>query len=74
MMRTLFLLALASGLAACSEKPQTLGAMKSDAPAFQGTGSNFMAPGWKAGDKAGWANHLKARASYGQDDHARAPK
>jgi hypothetical protein len=34
----------------------------------------YTAQGWKAGDKDGWANHLKARASYGQDDHARAPK
>jgi hypothetical protein len=40
-----------------------------------GTGvAVYTAQGWKAGDKDGWANHLKARASYGQDDHARAPK
>ncbi len=71
MMRTLFLLALASGLAACSEKPQTLGAMKSDAPAFQGTGSNFMAPGWKAGDQTSWEQQLKTRGQ-GQDDYAKA--
>jgi hypothetical protein len=34
----------------------------------------FTEPGWKAGDKDGWANHLKARATYGQNDHVRAPK
>jgi hypothetical protein len=34
----------------------------------------FTEPGWKAGDKDGWANHLKARATYGMNDHARAPK
>jgi hypothetical protein len=34
----------------------------------------YTDPGWQAGDKAGWSNHLKARAQYGQNDHARAPK
>ncbi len=71
MMRTLILLALASGLAACSEKPQSLGAMKSDTPAFQGTGSNFMAPGWKAGDQTSWEQQLKTRGQ-GQNDYAKA--
>jgi hypothetical protein len=40
-----------------------------------GTGvAVYTDPGWTAGDKASWANHLKARAQYGQNDHARAPK
>jgi hypothetical protein len=49
--------------------------VRSDKPVQSGTGvAVYTAPGWKAGDKDGWANQLKARASYGQDDHARAPK
>ena len=74
-MKTVFILCSATLLMACGEKPQdTLGA-RSDKPAASGTGvAVFTAPGWKAGDKDGWANHLKARATYGMNDHARAPK
>ena len=38
---------------------------------FAGTGSNFTQPGWKAGDKAGWEQHLKARQQYGQNEYTR---
>lgn len=74
-MKTAFIIFSAALLVACGEKPQdTLGA-RSDKPAVSGTGvAAFTDPGWKAGDKDGWANHLKARASYGMNDHARAPK
>lgn len=57
-------------LAGCSEKPQSLGGVKSDVPAFQGTGSNFTDPGWKAGDKTSWEQHLKTRVQ-GQNDYAK---
>ena len=63
-------LALA-GLSACTEKPQTGGGVKQDAAPFAGTGSNFTQPGWKAGDKAGWEQHLKARQQYGQNEYTR---
>jgi hypothetical protein len=71
MIRYLVVLALAGGLAACGEKSQDLGANRSDVPAFKGTGSNFSAPGWKAGDKTSWEQHLKTR-TQGQNDYARA--
>ena len=63
-------LALA-GLSACTEKPQTGGGVKQDAAPFAGTGSNFTQQGWKAGDKAGWEQHLKARQQYGQNEYTR---
>jgi len=69
--RTLALIASLLALAGCSEKPQTLGGVKSDVPAFQGTGSNFTAPGWKPGDKTSWEQQLKTRGQ-GQNDYAKA--
>ncbi|MFD0667769.1 hypothetical protein ACT80S_08620 [Ramlibacter sp. MAHUQ-53] len=71
MIRTLALIASLLALAGCSEKPQTLGGVKSDVPAFQGTGSNFTAPGWKPGDKTSWEQQLKTRGQ-GQNDYAKA--
>jgi len=62
-------------LSACGEKPQDLSAVRSDKPAQAGTGvAPFTEAGWTAGDKASWANQLKARAQYGMNDHLRAPK
>lgn len=58
-------------LAACGDKPQTMAAPRSDTPAFTGTGSAFMAPGWKAGDKAAWEQQLKARQQNTQNDYSR---
>ncbi|PJI96414.1 hypothetical protein CLU85_1158 [Acidovorax sp. 69] len=60
-------------LTACGEKPQTGTGIRSDAPAYAGTGSNFMQPGWKAGDKAAWDAQLKARQQYGQNEYTRTP-
>ena len=60
-----------AGLRACTEKPQTGGGGKQDAAPFAGTGSNFTQPVWKAGDKAGWEQHLKARQQYGQNEDTR---
>ena len=60
-----------AGLSACTEKPQTGGGAKQDATPYAGTGSNFTQPGWKAGDKAGWEQHLKARQQYGQNEYTR---
>ena len=68
-----FILAAATvlGLAACGDKPQTLETSKKDNAAFNGTGKAFANPDWKAGDKASWEAHLKARSQYGQNDYSR---
>ena len=76
MMKRLVQTALAAAVAlvaltACGEKPQTGAGIRSDAALHAGTGSNFMQPGWKAGDKAGWKAQLKARQLYGQNEYTR---
>lgn len=59
-------------LAGCGEKPQAMGLPKSDTAAYTGTNSPaFMAPGWKAGDKAAWEQQLKARQLNTQNDYSR---
>ena len=58
-------------LTACGEKPQTGEGIRSDAPPYAGTGSNFMQPGWKAGDNASWEAQLKARQQYSQNEYTR---
>ena len=74
-MKAAFIIGSAVLLVACGEKPQDIKGVRTDKPPYSGTGvANFTEPGWKAGDKDGWANHLKARATYGQNDHVRAPK
>jgi hypothetical protein len=66
------LCALAVGaLAACGEKPQTLGAGKSDTAPFQGVDNGFAVAGWKAGDKTSWEQALKARAQNTQNEYNR---
>ncbi len=59
-------------LTACGEKAQGLGT-KNDATAFSGVTNAFVAPGWQAGDKNSWEQHLRVRAQYGQNDNTRAP-
>jgi hypothetical protein len=71
MMRLLILVAAMATLVACGERPQALGLPKSDSPAYAGTGSTFTAPGWKAGDKAAWEQHLKVRQQNSQNDYSR---
>lgn len=65
-------LAAFTALAGCGEKPQTLGGVKSDTAAFQGTDNAFAAPGWTKGDKASWEQGLKARAQNGQNEYTKA--
>ena len=60
-----------AAVAACGERPQTGAGIRSDAPPYAGTGSNFTQPGWKAGDKASWESELKARQQYGQNEYTR---
>ena len=64
-------LALAAGLAACTEKPQTLTTRKADTPASQGTGSAYVAPGWKPGDQASWDEQMRTRTQNGQNEYPR---
>ena len=59
---------LALGLPACGDKPQTLGGARQDAPPYVGTGSPYVVPGWKQGDKASWEQQLRARTQIGQGD------
>lgn len=74
-MKAAFIFCSAVLLVACGEKPQEAKGVRTDKSPYTGTGvAAFTEPGWKAGDKDGWANHLKARATYGQNDHVRAPK
>jgi hypothetical protein len=59
-------------LSACGDKPQGLGGIKSDAAPHTGVGSSqYVIPGWKAGDKTAWEQQLRAR-SLGQNDYAKA--
>ena len=72
MMRLVLMIAAALGLAACGDKPQEMGgAVRQDTAAFNGTGSPFVASGWKQGDKASWESQMKARNQYGQNDYTR---
>jgi len=66
------LVAAAAVLAGCGEKPQTAAGIKSDAPPYQGTGvQSFTDSGWQSGDKTAWAQHLKSRLQYGQNEYSR---
>ncbi len=67
-------LLLAAGLSACGDKAQELaGQPKFDAAPYTGTGVKvFTEADWKAGDKNSWAQQLKTRAQYGQNDHSRS--
>lgn len=70
--KALLVTVLVGGLAACTEKPQELhqGQSITGTPAYQGTGSNFTAPGWQAGDRDSWEETLKVR-SKGQNEYNR---
>jgi hypothetical protein len=65
--------AVAVPFAGCGEKAQTATpAKKADAQAWEGVQSTaYAAEGFKAGDKAAWEAHLKARAERGQNEYSR---
>ncbi len=73
MMRPLVLISVLAltGLAACGEKVQTGGGVKSDVAAYQGADNSFVNPGWKAGDKTSWEQGLKARAQNSQNEYSK---
>ena len=58
-------------LAACGEKPQTMGGVKADVAAYQGVENSFTAPGWKVGDRTSWEQGLKARAQNTQNEYSK---
>ena len=72
MMRLTFVTcAVAIGLAACGDRPQSAGGVKGDVAAYQGVDNKFAAPGWKAGDKTSWEQALKARAQNTQNEYSK---
>ena len=71
--KALVMVAVATTLAACGEKPQGMGGVKSDKSPHAGVGSSqYVVPGWKAGDANAWAQQLKARTQYGQNEYTRS--
>jgi hypothetical protein len=64
-------MAALSGLVACGEKPQALGTNRADAASFQGAQNQFVAPGWKPGDRTSWEQGLKARMQNSQNEYSK---
>jgi len=71
MKKTLMLIAAVTLLAACGDKPQTIGGAKQDASPYSGTGKPYVDAGWKPGDKASWESHLKARGQNSQNEYTK---
>ncbi|WP_439126728.1 hypothetical protein [Ramlibacter humi] len=69
-MRAALIAIAAFALAACGEKPQTNRA-DHDTALYKGTGTPFVAPGWKQGDRNSWEQQLKTRAQMGQNDYVK---
>lgn len=75
-MRTkLVLMAAAAALllVGCGEKPQSLaGGKKPDTTSWQDVPKAHVDPGWTAGDRKAWEDHLRVRAQRGQNDYSRS--
>jgi hypothetical protein len=72
MKNTALMVIAAAALVACGDKQQTSGTPKNDTAPYAGTGvASFTAPGWKAGDKAGWEQQLKARMQNTQNEYSK---
>ena len=72
MKRLLVLGASTLALAACGDKPQTIGQNnRHDTAASQGTGMPYQVQGWKAGDRSSWEQQLKVRAQ-GQNEYVKS--
>ena len=64
-------IALAAGLAACSDKRDTTATTrKVDDSPIAGANAAYAAPGWKAGDATSWEEHMRTRAQ-GQNEYAK---
>ena len=74
-MSRLLLLALAGVLlAACTEKPQTIGTRVHDETPYAGTPggpSPYTVDGWSPGDKNSWQQQLRVRTQRGQNEYNR---
>jgi predicted small lipoprotein YifL len=73
MMRSAFAVAMVLALAACGEKPQTIGqsaAKKQAGNTWDTAQSDFLASGWKPGDKASWEAQMRTRAQS-QNENSR---
>ena len=72
-MKSIALIILATAaLVACGDKQQTSATPRNDAAPYAGTGvAAFTAAGWKAGDKAGWEQQLKARMQNTQNEYSK---
>ena len=72
-MKAMFLvLSAALLLAACGDKPQSLGEGRKSVAPWAGTGAAaFTAQGWKVGDKTSWEGEMRARTQYGQNEYTR---
>jgi len=64
-------LAVLGGLAACGEKPQTLGANKNHVAPYQGAQNQFVAPGWTPADQKSWEQGLKTRMQNTQNEYSK---
>jgi hypothetical protein len=72
MKKLVFIVLATTVLIACGDKQQTAATPSKDAAPYAGTGvAAFTATGWKAGDKAGWEQHLKARMQNSQNDYSK---
>jgi hypothetical protein len=71
MMRFALALIAVVSLVACGERPQTASGGKNDVNAFKGADNQFVAPGWKPGDKTSWEQGLKARAQNTQNEYSK---
>lgn len=71
MKRLLLLAAAGLTLAACTEKPQTLGSNPNDEAPYVGSKYPYAAPGWNAGDRKGWQEQLKVRTQRGQNEYSK---
>ena len=70
MKRAIILVGAVLVLAACTEKPQTVG-RKADGKAWETSEKGYLAPGWQGGDATAWNNQMRAR-SQGQNEYSRA--
>ncbi|MBI3154448.1 MAG: hypothetical protein HYZ20_03485 [Burkholderiales bacterium] len=71
-MRPIVAASIALVLAACGDRPQELtGGAAPDTPNWQGTSNAYAAPGWKAGDRKAWEDHLRVRTQQGQNEYLR---
>lgn len=74
MMRTAAGLVVAASvllLVACGEKPQISKTAGNDVAPYQGAANEFVAAGWKPGDRTSWELSLKARAQNTQNEYSK---